>query len=405
MPPLGEERSMTRLGVLASAMVALVLAVTGAQAETGPVKIGIVAAFTGPYSIWGTEYKRGIELFLDKYNGKDGNPQVEIVYRDDGGDNPARAKQLAQELIVRDHVAVLGGEEFTPNALAMTDVINEAKMPFVIFNAATGFITDRSPYFVRTAFTLWTNTIPDAKWALQNKIAKVDIVSADYAPGTDAVNAFSKVFTEGGGTVVNVIRVPLGTADFSPYLQRIRDDNVQGLYMFMPNGPMSVGLVKAFAPSGLGKKVQLMAAAETEERDLKQVGDAALGIISSMCYGPYLDNPANTAFVAAYRAKFGNQMPPFQTVLAWDGMMALMHMVKATGGKPDGDAMMAAIKGYAWDSPRGPVSVDPNTRELTQNMYVRRVEKRPDGTLYNKDFFTYHNVKELWHELNPKKKS
>jgi len=376
----------------------------GATARAQDAKVGIIAAFTGPYSIWGNEYKRGIDLYLDRYNGKDGNPKVEIIYRDDGGDNPARTKQLAQELIVRDGVSILAGEEFTTNVLALADVLNETKMPFVIFNAATGFITDKSPYFVRTCFTLWTNTIPDAKWALQNNIKKVIIVSADYAPGTDAVNAFSRVFKEGGGDIVDVIRVPLGTADFSPYLQRVKDANVQGMYMFMPNGPMSLGLVKAFAESGLGKNVQLMAAAETEERDLKTIGDASLGIISSMSYGPYLDNPTNNAFVMAYQAKYGKGvMPTFQTVLAWDGMEAVFHMLKATDGKPDGDKMMAAIKGYAWESPRGPVSIDPNTRELTQNMYVRRVEKLADGTLYNKAFFTYPNVKEQWHALNPPK--
>lgn len=385
--------------------LAAVMGTTGltSAARAADIKVGIIAAFTGPYSIWGDEYKRGIELFLDQNNGKNGNPKVDIIYRDEGGDNPARTKQLAQELIVRDHVAILGGEEFTPNVLALAPIITQAKMPFVIFNAATGFITDKSPYYVRASFTLWTNTIPDAKWALQNNIKTADILSADYAPGTDAVNAFTRVFTEGGGKVVEVLRVPLGTTDFTPYLQHVRADNVQGVYMFMPNGPMSVGLVKAFADSGMSKHIQLMAAAETEERDLKAIGDAALGIVTSMCYGPYLDNPVNKKFVAAYQAKF-HMMPTFQTVLAWDGMTAIFHMLKATNGQPDGDKMMAAIKGFAWESPRGPVSVDPATRELTQNMYVRRVEKLPDGTLYNKVFFTYPNVKELWHALNPPKK-
>jgi branched-chain amino acid transport system substrate-binding protein len=277
-------------------------------------------------------------------------------------------------------------------------------MPFVIFNSATSIVTDKTPYFIRDGFTLWETAYPGGKWAAQQGMKKGALIVADYAPGQDTIDAFTKGFAEGGGKVVDVIKVPMGTTDFSSYLQRVKDDAPQALYMFMPLGPMSVGLTKGFAERGYGKQgIQLMTAGELPEDNLPAVGDGAIGTVTLLHYGPYLDNPVNNAFRAAFQAKNGKDaLPNFATVAAYDGMELIFHMLKATGGKRDGDKMMAAVKGYAWESPRGPVSIDPKTREIIQNIYVRRVEK-VNGVLINKEFDSIKNVKDPWHELQAAK--
>jgi len=398
-----EEDPMTRL--LGLCLLALLtLAAPPPAGAADPVKVGILVTTTGPYAVWGKEYQQGVGLYLDQHNGKDGNPTVEVLYRDVGGDNPPRARQLAQELIVRDQVVAMGGLEFTTTVLAVADIMNEAKMPFVIFNSATSFVTDKSPYFIRDSFTQWMTASIGARWALDQKMSKAAIVIADYAPGQDSVDAFSTTFKAGGGTILDVIKVPLNTTDFSSYLQRAKDAAPQCLYMFMPLGPMSLGMHKGFAERGLrAAGIQSISAAELPEFDLPAVGDGAIGAVTVLHYGPYLDNPANKAFRAAIQGKYGaDALPSFATVAAYDGMELIFHMLKATGGKLDGDKALAAAKGYAWQSPRGPVSIDPKTREIVENIYVRKVEK-VDGKLINKEFATYPAVKDPWHELHPPK--
>lgn len=369
-----------------------------------PVKLGILVTTTGPYANWGKSYQQSIDLYLQQHNGKDGNPTVEIVYRDVGGDNPPRARQLAQEMIVNDNVAALGGLEFTTTTLAMADIINEAKIPFVIFNSATSIVTDKSPYYVRAGFTQWQALYPASKWALEQKYKTCEMFIADYAPGQDAVNAFTKGFTDGGGKMLDPIRIPMGTTDFSSYFQRVHDNAPNCLVSFMPGGPMSAGTIKGFAERNFAAQgIQLIGTGETPEYDLAAIGDAALGTVTALHYGPYLDNPENKAYVQAMVAKYGNDMagglPSFVHVQAYDGMEILFQMLRATGGQRDADKMMAAVKGYSWKSPRGPVKVDPVTRELIQNIYIRRVEK-VDGKLANIAFKTYEAVNDPWHELH-----
>lgn len=370
-----------------------------------PVKVGILITTTGPYANWGKSYQQSIDLYLQQHNGKDGNPTVEIITRDVGGDNPPRARQLAQEMIVRDEVAVLGGLEFTTTVLAMPDLINEAKIPFVFFNSATSIVTDKSPYLVRAGFTQWQALYPASKWAVEQKFKTCEMFIADYAPGQDAVDAFTKGFTDGGGKMLDTIRIPMNTTDFSSYFQKVHDNAPNCLVSFMPGGPMSAGTIKGFAERGFAKEgIQLMGTGETPEYDLPAVGDAALGTVTSLHYGPYLDNPENKAFVQAMVAKYGDQMagglPSFIHVQAYDGMEILFRMLRASGGKRDPDKMMAAAKGYSWKSPRGPVMVDPETRELIQNIYIRRVEKVAGGKLGNVAFHTFEAVKDPWHELH-----
>jgi branched-chain amino acid transport system substrate-binding protein len=397
---------MTRLSHCISFALSLALAV-GANSHAkaaDPVKLGILVTTSGPYANWGRSYQQSVDLYLQQHNGKDGNPTVEVIYRDVGGDNPPRARQLAQEMIVNENVAALGGLEFTTTVLAMPDLVNEAKIPFVFFNSATSIVTDKSPYLVRAGFTQWQALYPASKWALEQKFKTCEMFIADYAPGQDAVNAFTKGFTDGGGTMLDTIRIPMGTTDFSSYFQRVHDNAPNCLVSFMPGGPMSAGTIKGFADRGFAKEgIQLMGTGETPEYDLPAVGDAAVGTVTSLHYGPYLDNPENKAFVQAMVAKFGNDMagglPSFIHVQAYDGMEILFRMLRATGGKRDADKMMEAAKGYAWKSPRGPVQVDAATRELTQNIYIRRVEK-VDGKLANIAFRTYDAVKDPWHELH-----
>ncbi|MGE3993762.1 ABC transporter substrate-binding protein, partial [Pseudorhodoplanes sp.] len=214
-------------------------------AQTNEVKVGVIGIFSGPYASWGNEYRQGVELYLDQHNGKNGNPKVTVLFRDVGGDNPARARQLAQELIVRDKVTLLGGLEFTPNVLALADLITEAKVPFIAFGSATAFITDKSPYYIRAAYTQWTVQTILGKWAISQGMKRCAILAADFATGHDSIAAFTHGYT--GGTVAEVVRVPLGTTDISSYLQRVQDANPQSLDVFLPLGPMSVAFFKAFA--------------------------------------------------------------------------------------------------------------------------------------------------------------
>jgi len=397
---------MTRLAhyLLFSLCLALVVGTISHAKAADPVKLGILITTSGPYANWGKSYQQSIDLYLQQHNGKDGNPTVEIIYRDVGGDNPPRARQLAQDMIVNDNVAALGGLEFTTTVLAMPDLVNEAKIPFVFFNSATSIVTDKSPYLVRAGFTQWQALYPASKWALEQKYKTCEMFIADYAPGQDAVNAFTKGFTDGGGTMLDPIRIPMGTTDFSSYFQRVHDNAPNCLVSFMPGGPMSAGTIKGFAERNFAAQgIQLIGTGETPEYDLAAIGDAALGTVTALHYGPYLDNPENKAYVQAMVAKYGNDMagglPSFIHVQAYDGMEILFRMLRATGGQRDADKMMEAVKGYAWKSPRGPVKVDPVTRELIQNIYIRRVEK-VDGKLANIAFKTYEAVNDPWHELH-----
>jgi branched-chain amino acid transport system substrate-binding protein len=381
-------------------LISACLAIAAPQVLAAEVKVGVIASFTGPYAIWGKQFQEAVDLYLEQQNGKAGNHDVKILYRDVGGPNGQRARQLAQELIVRDGVAVLAGLEFTPTALAVADVVTEAKIPFVIFNAGTSMVVQKSPFFVRTGFTQWSVSIPVTKWATQQGYKSCAIVAADYGPGHDAIDAYRKGFGEAGGKIAAEIRVPVGTTDFSSYLQRVRDASPQCTFMFMPVGPMSAGFIKSYGERGLSK-IQLITGAETQEFDLPAIGDSAIGVVTALHYGPYLDNPANKAFVQAYKAKYGKDaLPSLISIAAYDGMKVVFEMIKATDGKRDGVKAIEAVKGLKWDSPRGPVQIDPRTRDIVQNIYVRRVEKM-NGVLMNKAFYTYPAVKDPWLEANP----
>jgi len=383
--------------IAACMMAALGLSSVAAHADE--VKVGIVASMTGPFGIWGKEYQEGIELFLEQNGNKVGEHTVSVLYRDVGGQNPARARQLAQDLVVRDGVVAMGGHELTPNVLAVTDVINQAKVPFVVFNTGTGNVTDQSPFFVRIGFTQWADYYPLGKWAAAQGYKRCVAVAADFAPGHDAIAGASKGFVDDGGEIIDEILIPVDATDFSPYLQRIRDASPECALSFIPYGPSAVSFVKAYVDRGLLRAgIKLLNQQEVSEPDLPAMGDGTVGIESAMPYAPYLDTPENKAFVDAFKAKYG-RMPTAIHLLGYDGMRVMFEMIKATDGKRDGEKMMEAIKGFSWQSPRGPVTIEPDTRELTQNIYIRQVVKE-DGVLFNKVIHTYEQMKEPWHIYN-----
>jgi branched-chain amino acid transport system substrate-binding protein len=364
--------------------------------------VGVVAAFSGAYAEWGQAYKREIDLYMFQHDGKDGNPKINLILRDaPGASDVARTKQVVQEFITRDNAVVVGGGEFTPEALAVAPLVTEAKIPYVIFNGATSFIVDKSPYLVRSGFTIWQPSVPIAEYAVTHGCKKVTLIVADYAPGADTVAAFSYGFEKGGGKVAAVIKVPLGTNDFTAYMQRIRDSKPECVFPFMPGGPMALSFSKTYAENGFAKQgIVLYDAGSVAENYLDAIGDAALGVISASFYSTYLDNPTNHAFITALKKIDPKVEREFTPTFAYDGMEVIFHMVKATGGVRDGDKAIAAIKGYKWLSPRGPVMIDPKTRDIVQNIYIRKVVKE-NGIMFNKEFQTFPAVHDQWHELHP----
>lgn len=385
--------------IMASACCALGMAFSAQAAE---IKVGLLSQFSGPYAWWGKEYQRGVDLYLEQIGSKIGTHTVTVLARDEGGTSPQKSRQLAQELVVRDQVQYLLGGTFTPTVLGVTDVATQTKTPFVICNAGTSSVTQKSPYFIRVGFTTWTVSVPLVQYALSQNLKKAAIVAADYAPGQDAIDAFGQTLSKLGGTLSGEVKVPLGTSNFSSYLQRVRDLQPQTVFMFMPVGPMSAGFIKAFKERELDKAgITLLANAETNEADLGAIGDSALGLTTALHYSPHLENATNKAFVAAYKTKYGkSELPSIASLAAYDGMRLIAEMIRANDGVRDGDKAITAAKGFKWESPRGPVSIDPKTREIVQNVYIRKVEKI-DGQLGNKSFQTFTGVKDPWHEANP----
>ncbi|MDB5407913.1 MAG: transporter substrate-binding protein [Rhodospirillales bacterium] len=384
-------------------VLAIAAIVVGAMpVRADEIKVGVLGSFTGAYADWGKRFQQSIDLFMEQHDKRVGNHQVTVVYRDVGGNNPARAKQLAQELIVRDQVQYLAGLEFTPTVLALAEIITQAKMPFVFFNSATSDVTRKSPYYVRVGFTQWETATAIGAYAAEQGKKKGVIVAADFGPGYDAIDAYTKSFTDKGGKIVDVIKIPLDTPDFSSYIQRAKDDAADAMFVFMPTGPMSVNVLKSYVDRGLrAAGTEFYCSTETEEPALPTVGDAALGVVSALHYGPYLDNPENAVFLKAFQAKYGkDEIPNIASVAAYDGMRVVFHMIEATDGKRDSEKAMAAAKGFSWASPRGPVTIDPKEREIIQNIYMRKVEKI-DGALGNRTIFTYHDVKDPWKEAHP----
>ncbi len=378
---------MKRFVLAALAAVAL-----GSAAYADTIKVGVIGPFSGPFALQGKNFKAGIDAYMAVNGKKVGNDEVEVIYRDVPQADPAQSKALAQELVVKEKVQYLAGFYFTPDAMAVTPILKQANVPMVIFNAATSAIVTKSPLVVRTSFTTWQTSTPIAKVAYDAGVKKVISVVSDYGPGVDAENAFKAGFEKQGGEVVQAIRMPLSTNDFSPIMQRIKDSGAQGVFAFLPSGPTTLGFVKAYNENGLKSAgIKLFAPGDlTQESDLPALGDAALGMQTTFHYAISHDSPENKAFVAAADKTIGNPAElTFPAVGAFDGMHVIYKMIEATGGKQDAQKAVDAVKGLSWVSPRGPVTIDAESRHITQNIYLREVAKGDDGKYYNKEIQTF----------------
>jgi branched-chain amino acid transport system substrate-binding protein len=380
---------MNRTASMASALA--ILCVMTGTASADVVKVGVIGTMSGPYALFGQNFKMGIDAWVAEHGSKVGTHDVEFIYKDEEGPNPAKSKALAQELLVKDKVQYLAGVYFTPNAMAIAPLLEEAKTPLVVMNAATSAIVEKSPYIVRTSFTMWQNTVPAAKTAAKNGSKKVAIAVSDYGPGIDAEAAFKKTFEADGGAVVEAIRIPLATTDFSPIMQRIKDSGADTIFAFLPSGPPTLGFVKAYIDNGLkAGGVKLMSTGDVvTEPDLPNIGDAGIGILSTYHYSVSHDSPENKAFLATIKKDGGSLDEVTMTsVAAYDGVRLIYKMIEATDGQRDPAKAVDAVKGMQWISPRGPVSIDPATRHIRQNVYLRSVEK-VDGKLINKEDQTF----------------
>jgi len=399
-----ETTGRTRSLAAAALLAALPLAATTATAQT--VKVGLILTYSGPAASLGEEIDNGLKLYVKEHT-KDlpAGVTVEIIRRDDTGPNPDVAKRLAQELITRDKVQFLAGVVWTPNANAIAPLSAEAKVPFVIMNAAGTSTTRLSPYIARTSFTIWQESYPLGQWAAKQGGKKAYTLVSDYAPGFDGEEGFKKGFTEGGGEVVGSVRVPLKDPDFVPFVQRVKDAKPELLFIFVPAGKQATAVMKAYSDLGLAAAgVKLLGTQDlTPEEELPNMGDAPLGIVTAGAYSEVAKRPANQAFVAAWKRDYGaSSHPNFMAVDGWDGMAAIFAAVKAQNGKIDPDKTMQILAGWKNpDSPRGPIEIDAETRDIVQNIYIRRVEK-VDGQLANVEFETIPQVKDPWKVLNPK---
>jgi branched-chain amino acid transport system substrate-binding protein len=394
------------LGTVAAAMLLLW---TGAASAAEIVKVGLIASYTGAFATWGSQFQHAVEAYQalhgNTVKGPDGKEiEIQFVYRDAASQGPDKAKQLAEELILHDHVKFLCGLELSPHAMALADISKEAKVPVVIMNAATSSITRMSPYFVRVSQTVPQDVAPLGPWAFAHGIKRVYTIVSNYAPGYDAEKYFIKSFKAAGGEIVGSARTPQQETNFSAYMERVLQAKPDALYMFQPAGSPSVAFVKAYVERGLkAAGIKLLGGGETQELFLPNFTDDIVGTVTSMHYTETNTNPANLELKAQLKKMFGDKaIPDIASVAAWDGTMLIQQAVAALGADADGLKYIDFMKGKKFDSPRGPVEIDPVERDIIQNIYIRRVEKR-DGKLVNVNIGEVDMVKDPWKIDNPPK--
>jgi branched-chain amino acid transport system substrate-binding protein len=373
-------------------LAALSVGSAGAQ-----VKIGMINEYSGQFADTGMQIDHGVELYMKQHGDTVAGKKIELIRKDTGGIAPDIAKRLAQELVVRDHADIFGGFSLTPNALAAADVSAEAQKFMVVMNAATSIITAKSPYIARTSSTTPQLNYTLGTWAAKNGIKTVYTMVSDYGPGIDAETWFQKGFKENGGNVVGAVRFPVANPDFSAFIQRAKDLNPDAIYIWIPGGAQPAAVGKALAERGIDtKKVRILGQdALGSETALQSMGDAALGIITVANYDYNHQSPMNQEFVKAYNDAF-HRNPDFFSIGGYDGTHLIYAALEKTGGKADGDSLIAAAKGMSWESPRGPIMIDPETRDIVQTVYIRRVEKVGNG-LRNVEFDSVPNVKDPVH--------
>jgi branched-chain amino acid transport system substrate-binding protein len=382
---------LRRTFIHAAGAAAMTVALAGAASAQDALKIGLILPMTGPFASTGRQIEAAARLYVQQNGDMVAGKKIQLILKDDTGVADV-TKRLAQELIVNEKVGVIAGFGLTPLALAPAPLATQAKVPQIVMAAATATITEASPYIVRTSFTLPQATAPMADWAAQNGMKKVVTLVSDYGPGIDAEKAFTGGFTKAGGTVEN-LRVPLANPDFSPFLQKVADAKPDALLAFVPSG-VGAQFMKQFVERGLDKSgIRLLAEGSVTDDDLLNgMGEVALGAVTSHHYSAAHDSPENKAFVEAFKKANPGMRPNFMAVGGYDGMHLIYEGLKKTNGA-GGEALVNAMKGMSWTSPRGPVSIDPQTRDIVQNIYVRKVE-RVNGELYNVEFATIPNVKD-----------
>ncbi|HVL36418.1 MAG TPA: ABC transporter substrate-binding protein [Burkholderiales bacterium] len=376
-------------------LIAAALAAFGLPAAAQQtVRIGMLNVLSGQFADAGVQLDNGVRTYMRQHGDTVAGRRIEIIRRDVGGPLPDVARRHAQELVVRDKVDILAGFLLTPNALAAADVSVEAKKFMVVMNAATSVIIDRSPYMVRTSVTLPQIAETFATWAAKSGIKRTYTMVTDYGPGHDSEAAFIQAFKAAGGDIVGSVRFPVANPDFAAFVQRARDINPESIFVFIPGGAQPAALGKAFAERGIDPaKTRILATGETTaEAALKSMGEAALGIISAWHYDYTLDNPRNREFVKLHNEMHGRN-PDFFSIGGYDGMHVIYEALRRTGGKTDGAALAAAAKGMKWDSPRGPMSLDPQSGDVVQTVYIRRVQ-RAGSELQNMVFDRVENVKD-----------
>jgi len=374
---------------------AVILACSTAHGE-GAVKLGLIGEFSGPFADYGQQIYNGMKAYMKQNGDTVAGKKIEIIQKDTTGPAPDVAKRLAQELVTRDNVDLLVGFGLTPNALAVAPVATEAKKPMVIMNAATSIITTKSPYIVRVSMTLPQVTQPMAQWAAKNGIKKVYTVVSDYGPGLDAEAAFTKAFTAAGGEMVGSVHIPLKNPEFAPFIQRVKDAKPEAVFLFLPAGEQGIAFMKGYKERGLAEAgIKLIATGDiTDDGVLEAMGDPILGLTTSFHYSAAHDSPENRAFLKAYADANGTKLRPnFMAVAGYDGMAAIYAALKKTNGNTDGDALMEAFKGMKIASPRGPIAIDAETRDVIQTIYIRKVEK-VNGGLYNVEFDKFPDQKD-----------
>ena len=375
---------------------ALALALGSAAFAQEPVKVGVIAPFSGVAADYGKQIEGGIKAFFKIHGDTFAGRKIVVIIRDTTGPNPEIAKRHAQELVTRDKVDFLAGFGFTPEALAAAPIATEAKKPMVVMNAASSVVTTRSPYIARFSMALPQVSAPMATWAARNGIKKVYTLVSDFAPGIDSETAFKTAFTAAGGQIVDSVRVPLRNPDFAPFVQRIKDAKPEAVFMFVPAGEQSIAFMKAFEERGLAKEgIKLIATGDLTDDDvLNAMGDPVLGVITSHHYSAAHDSPENKAFLKAW-AEVNKDLkrPNFMGVGGYDGMAAIAEVVKKLGNNIDPDKAMEILKNLKMMSPRGPIAIDPATRDIVQTVYIRRVQ-RVGGELYNVEFDKFTEVKD-----------
>jgi branched-chain amino acid transport system substrate-binding protein len=357
------------------------------------VKIGFILPMTGQQQSTGKQISAAVRLFMQQNGDTVAGKKVELIIKDDAA-VPDNSKRLAQELIVNEKVTFLAGFGVTPAALSVAPLATEAKIPEVVTAAGTSIITERSPYIARTSFTLAQSTVPMADWASQNGIKKVVTMVSDYAPGVDAEGSFKDEFAKKGGEIVESIRFPLANPDFAPFLQRAADAKPDAIFVFVPSGQGAI-FVKQFLERGLDKAgIKIIGPGDVTDDDLLNgMGDQVIGTVTAHFYSADHPSAVNKAFVEAFEKANNGMRPNFMAVSGYDGMHLMYEALKKAGGKTDGDSLIAAMKGQSWESPRGPISIDPDTRDVVHNVYIRKVEKK-NGQLYNVEFATFDAIKD-----------